>query len=188
MPSWWQPQAPADVQQGTPQQRMLTGQTFPPQVMGPTIGGRMGPPDGEPDAAPDMLAVLVVHKPLEHVPPASEQLVQVEPPDPHALSACAIWQTPLESQQPPAQLVESHLAAPLVATPLPPPLLSRPALAPALVLPLEVALPVLLPMSLPALAAPELPLALPLPTSMPVAPPASNENPFVKAPPPSKSP
>jgi hypothetical protein len=186
MPSWWQPQAPADVQQGTPQQRMLIGQTFPLQVMGPTPGGgREGLPDAEP-GEPDMLAVLVVHKPLLHVPPANEQLVQVEPPDPHALSACVIWQTPLESQQPPAQLVESHLTAPLVAAPLPPPLLSM--LAPALVLPLEVALPVLLPMSLPVLAAPELPLALPLPTSLRDALPASIENAFVKPSPPSKSP
>jgi len=129
-------------------------------------------PEELPDADPD---VPPVHEPLTQVPPANVQLLQSEPPVPHAVSDWPGSHSELVLQQPAAQFVVSHPTVPLLPLPptsllLPPPLPTLP-LAPALLVPLDVPSPEALPLPPPTLLTSE---PLPLPTPLPVVRPVSN--------------
>ncbi len=182
-PSCLHPQAPADVQHAAPQQRILMGQRRTLQLDDDPDDVPEELPDADPDVPP-------MHEPLTQVPPANVQLLQSEPPVPHAVSDCPGSHSELVLQQPAAQLVDSHPTVPPLPLPptsllLPPPLPTLP-LAPALLVPLDVPSPEALPLPPPTLLTSE---PLPLPTPLPVVRPVSIEDASTRLPPPaSKSP
>jgi hypothetical protein len=90
------------------------------------------PPDEELELLEEELELLPdTHEPALHVPlvpPLEVQSEHVMPPVPQSVSICAIWQAPVVSQQPPAQLFMSQVAPlldepPASSPPLPLPLL-----------------------------------------------------------------
>jgi hypothetical protein len=78
------------------------------------------PLDDADDPLLDELPLPAAQVPALHVPPFAVQSEQDPPPVPQSVSTCDVWQAPVLSQQPPAQLVASQVPPPEPLLELPP--------------------------------------------------------------------